>query len=177
MTAMAFHQRPMRVAVHNHISIICFDQRCWSRNAEFVAVTHVDADASDLEVEGPFEQRIGGIIAVADDGMNRRDERQFVHNFVAADIAGVKDQADAVERPVYVGAQQAVRIADKTDEAWRHDRVTELCLVRRPPPADVVRDARVIQHAGDHKVQQLPDLSRAVIEPRGRRKHHRARAR
>src|SRR3954468_19402586 len=78
-------------------------------------MTHVNADALQLELDGVAQPRLPRCISVSKYRANRRDQGELVENCIAADVACVKNQLDTGERGVHVRADETMRIRDEPD--------------------------------------------------------------
>jgi hypothetical protein len=80
------------MTVYQHIGVVTLRQFCRGRASDFVAVTHVHADAADGQQDLRLETGKIGWIRIAENRAHRRYEPQLVENLLAAYISRVQDQ-------------------------------------------------------------------------------------
>jgi hypothetical protein len=81
-----------------------------------------DVQAESAHLNGLHLRQAGrpsAAIHIAAHGDCRRDTLKFIENISAANIAGMDDQGNAVQRRDCFGAQQAVRVGDQPDNGLR----------------------------------------------------------
>ena len=68
------------------------------RAAQLVTVAHVNREALHVEVDGSSKSRVIGKVAISIDRSHGRDRLQLLEHRGAADVAGVQNQLDPVQR-------------------------------------------------------------------------------
>ena len=69
-----------------------------------MAVTHVNLDVTHGNNDFLRKTRIADGIGVSVNGVDRSNHPELIQDFFPADITGVKNQADSLERFVHRGA-------------------------------------------------------------------------
>jgi len=99
----------MRVTVHDHVRIVSREQALRCRGAHLVAVTHVHAQAVDLEVQERHQPWRAWPIRVPQHGTYRSNRLKLLEDPVA-DVARMEDQLNTVEGRKYFRSHHSVRI-------------------------------------------------------------------
>ena len=81
-----------------------------------MAVTDVDSDAANLDIDPLDEIRIAGRVRIAENGTRRSDRFELAKDLAPTDVPGVQNELDARESPVDVRSELAVGIRDQSDE-------------------------------------------------------------
>ena len=97
--------RLMTVSEHDDVSVLLEELR--SINVRQENSLAADGHANDVVT-------IGIVVVAADEG-DRRDLTERFDDVLAADVAGVQDRIDALQRSQSFGTNQTVRIGDDSD--------------------------------------------------------------
>ncbi len=88
----------MRVAVDDDVGRVRREETFGCRAAQLVTVAHVNRETFHVEVDGSPERRIIGKIAISIDRSHGRNRLQLLEHRAPADVAGVQNQLDPLQR-------------------------------------------------------------------------------
>ena len=108
-------KRNVRVAIDDDVGCITSEELYRLRRSEFVAVAHVDFQAADFDVNRRREPGIPGVVGVAEDCLDGRDDRELVKDLVTPDVAGVEDTIDPGQCDMNLRPHEAMSVGNQTE--------------------------------------------------------------
>jgi hypothetical protein len=109
----------MGVAEDDDLAGVARQDTLRGRPAKLVAVRDVDRHAVDRHRSRTRQHRVVRVVDVAADRFDRRDPSELAKDRTAADVAGVQNPRDAVERAGNRRPYEPVRVGDETDDGRR----------------------------------------------------------
>jgi hypothetical protein len=162
----------VRVAVNDDVGRITSKELRRLRDTELVAVAHMDLQSADFDVDRRWKARIAGTVSVAEDRLDWCDDREFVEDLVAADVAGVKDQFDTGEGGVDLWTYEAVRVRNQAEPMdggggrWDVGGPRSGLHTTVGPAWQLVAYIHMVENPAHHEVNEFFDALGAVIETR-----------
>jgi len=108
----------MGMAEHEHVAGVARKHEIRGGAPQLVSVADVKRQPSDRQRSFTGEERIARIVDVAVDGLGGRDPAQRLEHAAPADVAGMHDQIDGVERLRNLGPHEPVRVRDQSDHIY-----------------------------------------------------------
>jgi len=98
------------MAVDDDLMVISRDQLFGGRAAKLVPVTDVNLDTVERNSELALEIGVAGRIGIAVNGVDGRNQTKLIKNVASADVPGVNDEVNSLQRGVNARPEKAMRV-------------------------------------------------------------------